>query len=743
MDAGTNGMVALYNLRGKLMMRSPANEKLLGEDLSRSRLFTQHLPRAPEGRYVVERMLDGRQRVLAYRVIPTHPELVVAVGLDYGEMLAPWRRFALLSAVFWAGALLIAAGLTLQLYRQADRRLSSERQFRELAQAMPQIVFVTSPRGALKFVSQRWVEVMGEPAEDALGTGWQRRLHPDDRAATLQQVAHVLETGADLQHEVRLRYRDDTYRWQLLRAVPVRDENGKAGAWYGTATDIDALKQAQARLVSQAEFLRMAGRLARMGGWRLDLATDHFSWSEEAAAVLDLPPGGQQALRQVLSMLTPQSLAAARMALQQCRDHGTPFDVEVEIVAPTGRRLWIRSLGQAVRDADGRIVALQGAQQDITNRVRMVEEIRQLNANLEEKVAERTQQLAQQEALFRTLAEQAPLPFWTIDASGAATFFSRAWYQLVGGEPPGGLGFAWVDLLHPDDVDEVSDNWKRSSVAGTVFAGTRRVRSRDGTYHSTIYRAEPIRDPHGGIAFWVGIDTDITEILQNETALRLANEQLEAFAYSVSHDLQSPLHRVMSFSRLLQEELAALPPGRAQHYLARIVGNAETMAQLIEGLLALARVSEVDVIRGTVNLSDMATEVLQQLQQDQPQRRVKWTVQPGLAVHGDLRLMRSVMENLLSNAWKFTARTERATITVGGSPDRGEYFVSDNGAGFDMAYAGRLFGTFQRLHDAEEFPGTGIGLATVARAISRQGGQIRAEAVPGHGATFHFTLPPA
>jgi light-regulated signal transduction histidine kinase (bacteriophytochrome) len=269
------------------------------------------------------------------------------------------------------------------------------------------------------------------------------------------------------------------------------------------------------------------------------------------------------------------------------------------------------------------------------------------------------------------------------------------------------------------------------------------VRARDGSYHSTIYRAEPIRAAHGGIVFWVGIDTDVTDILKSEAALRLANAQLEAFAYSVSHDLQSPLQRVLSFGRLLQEELGALPPGRAQHYLARIRGNAETMTQLIEGLLALARVSEVDVIHAAVNLSDMAGEVLLRLQQDQPQRRVRWTVQPGLAVQGDARLMRSVLENLIGNAWKFTAGKEDAQITVGGSPGRGEYFVRDNGVGFDMAYADRLFGTFQRLHDAADFPGTGIGLATVARAISRQGGRIWATSAPGEGATFYFTLPPA
>ena len=740
-DAGVSGIVALYNRSGRLMMRSPADEKLLGSDLSSIALFTDHLPHAPEGRFQTRSVLDQVERVIAYRTVPTHPDLVVMVGMGHAELLAPWRHFALLASGFWAGGLLIASGLTLQLQRQARIRRHSERRFRELAQAMPQIVFAANPKGDLQFISQRWVEVTGAATQEALGTGWQERVHPDDRAATLESVRRVLSSGADLQHEMRLRYADDSYRWQLLRAVPVREEGGPVTAWYGTATDIDALKQAQARLVSQAEFLRMAGRLARLGGWRLDLATRTVTWSEDAAAALDLRPGVDAPLQQLLGMVAPASLVQARRALQECAEHGTPFDLEMEMSTASGRRVCLRSLGQAVRDAEGRVVAVQGAQQDITARVRMVEEIRELNASLEQKVAQRTRQLAQQEALFRTLAEQAPLPFWTMDPTGAVTFFSRAWYELVGGAPPQWQGFEWMELVHPDDQRAVRDSWSEARRSSGVFVGQRRVRARDGSYHSTMYRAEPIRDAQGGIAFWVGIDTDVTDLLNSKAALRLANEQLEAFAYSVSHDLQSPLQRVLSFGRLLGDELKRLPDSRAQHYLARIMGNADTMTQLVEGLLALAQVSEVDVIQATVNLSDMATDVLQRLQQDQPQRRVHWTVQPGLAVQGDVRLMRSVLENLIGNAWKFTSRREEAHITVGGSPQRGEFFVQDDGAGFDMLYADRLFGTFQRLHDAEEFPGTGIGLATVARAISRQGGRIWAEAVPGEGATFHFTLP--
>lgn len=742
-DPGPSGAVGLYHRNGQLLARSPVDERVRGGDYSRMAIFNEYLPRSPHGTFLRQSGFDGVLRMLAYRQLPTYPDLIVVVGAGYRETLAPWRRFATLTGAVWAAAVLVALALTVQLRRQERGREQSERRFRQLAHAMPQIVFIADTRGSVGFVNQRWVEVTGATPEEALGGRWRDWVHPDDREAMVERLRQGLATRQELQVEHRLRCRDGHYRWQLLRGVPVQEDGRQAVSWMGTATDIDALKQAQQRLHDQAEQLRIAGRLARMGGWRADLVTQRVALTEEAAAILDLPPDSEPPLQELVAMLAPESAEAALAALARCSEHGESFDLEVEMVTPTGRFVWIRTIGEAIRNADGRVLAVQGAQQDITLRVLMMEEIRGLNASLEERIAQRTGELARQEALFRTLAEQAPLPFWTVDPRGQITFLSRAWYELAGGKPPDWHGSAWLQLVHPDDVLPLQQNWVRSAATGEPFTGTRRIRARDGMYHTTTYRAVPVRDAQGGILFWVGVDTDITDLMANQAALRLANEQLEAFSYSVSHDLQSPLQRVASYARLLQQELAQAPDGRAQHYLARIQANTDTMSQLIEGLLALAHVSEVDIIRTVVNLSELATEILQRLQGEHPQRGMQWRVEPGLAVIGDARLLRSVMENLLGNAWKFTSGRAEGRIEVGGSRERGEYFVRDNGCGFDMAYADRLFGTFQRLHDADEFPGTGIGLATVARAVLRLGGRIRAEAAPGRGATFFFTLPPA
>jgi PAS domain S-box-containing protein len=742
-DLGAHGAVVLYNRGGQLLARSPADEKILGQDFSDLPLFREYLARGPQGTFIRESGIDGVLRVVAYRQLSTYPDLVVAVGSSYHEMLGPWRRVVTLTGSVWAVAVLVALALTMQLRRQARSRERIEQRFQQLAQAMPQIVFIAGVKGGVQFISQRWAEATGHSAEDALGIGWRQLVHPADMPRLTTLVEGAVRDKHEIQQELRLLYRDGTYRWQLVRAVPVRMEGEGVDAWFGTATDIDALKQAQQQLGAQAEQLHVASRLTRMGHYRADIATQRVTLSEEAAAILDLPPDAEPSMQELFGLFAPGSLPKALRVVNACMDEGEAFDIEAELVTQTGRHVWVRSVGEPVRNARGKVVAIQGAQQDITLRVLMMEEIRRLNASLEERIAERSAQLSRQDALFRTLAEQAPLPFWTVDPDGKVTFLSRAWYALAGGEPPQWLGYDWMRLIHPDDLEAVKRNWQHSAATGAPYTGTRRIRIHDGTYHTTSYRAEPVRDEHGTILLWVGVDNDITDLIANQEALRLANEQLESFSYSVSHDLQSPLQRVSSFARLLQQELVDVPDGRAQHYLARIQANAGEMTQLIQGLLALAHVSEVDIIRAAVNLSDTATEILQRLQQDEPQRAVQWRVQPGLVALGDVRLVRSVLENLIGNAWKFSARSSPAVIEVCAGKEPGAFYVRDNGCGFDMAYADRLFGTFQRLHGTDEFPGTGIGLATVARAVSRQGGRVWAESSPGAGATFHFTLPPA
>lgn len=231
-------------------------------------------------------------------------------------------------------------------------------------------------------------------------------------------------------------------------------------------------------------------------------------------------------------------------------------------------------------------------------------------------------------------------------------------------------------------------------------------------------------------------------VIERTLQLESANRELEAFAYAVSHDLRAPLRSMSGFSQILYDTAPEGLDDKSRHYLRRIREASLRMSALIEDLLNLSRISRAELVSRPVNLSQITADAAAAVRDHYPGRNVQLTIEPGMMIHGDTRLMRIAMENLLDNAWKYTTNTAQASVAVGSQPgEHGPvYFVRDNGVGFDMAYAAKLFGPFQRLHSEADFPGTGIGLVTVQRIVARHGGRIWAEAELNRGATFYFTL---
>jgi signal transduction histidine kinase len=269
----------------------------------------------------------------------------------------------------------------------------------------------------------------------------------------------------------------------------------------------------------------------------------------------------------------------------------------------------------------------------------------------------------------------------------------------------------------------------------------------------------PVLGSDGAVEYIIHSVEDVTELVQSRSRadetlgleriiaqrtaeLAAANKELEAFSWSVSHDLRAPLRAIDGFSKALASLLGPEVDDKARHYLSRVREAAKRMGELVDDLLDLSRVARSPIHCERIELSEIASDVLRRLQASQPNRSVDCTIESDLFVTADRRLLTIVLENLLGNAWKFTEKTERARIEVGFVRTRDEtaVFVRDNGAGFEPAHARRLFVPFQRLHAAGEYEGTGIGLATVQRIINRHGGRIWADAAPQRGATFFFTL---
>ncbi|HYV97317.1 MAG TPA: PAS domain S-box protein, partial [Gemmatimonadaceae bacterium] len=348
------------------------------------------------------------------------------------------------------------------------------------------------------------------------------------------------------------------------------------------------------------------------------------------------------------------------------------------------------------------------------------------------------------QARFRGVLEAVPDAFVLVDDSGRVALVNSETERLFGyardellGEPVELLVPARFHQSHPGHrTSYFSDPQTRPMGIGLELSGRRK----NGTEFPVEISLSPLFIDDARLA--IAAIRDVTARKQTEEALRIANSELESFTYSVSHDLRAPIRQIDGFSRMLAERLGGDADEQVAHYLKRIRDGTRHMGRLVDDLLNLAHIGRQDIHPRLIPLDDVVRAVIGDLQSDPAARPIEWTVHPLPAVVCDPGLIKVAFTNLLANAIKYTRPRERPAIEIGQAPHRGTtaVFVRDNGVGFDMQYADKLFGVFQRLHRAEEFEGTGVGLATVQRIVHKHGGEIWADATPDGGATFSFTL---
>ncbi|MBG6077340.1 PAS domain S-box protein [Polaromonas sp. CG_9.11] len=734
--------------------------------------------------------------------------------------------------------------------------------FRLLADAMPQIVWTMQPDGLHTYFNQRWLDYSGASLQDSLVHGWSRSIHPDDCAQVTALWTQARASHEACEVECRLRRVDGVYRWMLGRAVPQRDAAGRPVGWVGTLTDIDELRQRTELLDKNLYMSRIAGRVARLGGWTIDLPERTLTWSDENCLIHDVAPGYTPTLDEGIGYFSPEHQPLVTSHVQNCAENGVPYEFVLPKCTATGRRIWVRSMGEAVRDASGKIVRIQGAFQDISQQkeaeARALSLEAQLTATLESitdgfclidqdwKItffngqAERMLQRRREEVLGKTLWQEFPETRGTrMERECRLALREQRTTRFEAFYPPlnlcihfhvyptqDGLAIYFQDITRQraeqsqlqllqtavsrlndiviiteavaldeggrrivfvNEAFERQTGYSREDVLGqtsrllcgpntqrseldricAAMAGREAVRAeiviyaKDASERWLETDIAPIAGKSGKFTHWVAVGRDITErrqqqqeilslnnglearVLLRTFELERANRELESFAYSVSHDLRTPLSSIHAFSQLVVKVDGGQVSAKGQHYLERIGVGVKHMGDLIEGLLTLADVSRKQIESKPVDLSDIARRIGRNHHAQEPGRQAVLQIQDGLSAQGDARLLSVVFQNLLGNAWKFTSREPLARIQVGGEPDfdgNTVFFVRDNGAGFDMAFAPKLFGTFERLHSPEEFSGTGIGLATVKRIIERHGGRVWAESTPNEGAAFFFTL---
>lgn len=460
----------------------------------------------------------------------------------------------------------------------------------------------------------------------------------------------------------------------------------------------------------------------------------------------------------LLTALTAQRVTRPILALSRAAERVAAGDLEARAAATSPDEV-----GLLAAIFNSMVERIRDAQMELEERVRLrTAQLTAANEELAKEIAERLRAeaaLKESHGFLQAVAEGTTDVVYVKDLPGRYLMINSAGARFIGKPVAEILGQDDLALFAPESARAVMEQ-DRMTMAGGETKTYEEAVTAQGVTLTFLATKGPYRDAAGRVIGLIGISRDITELKRIQEELRslnveleqrvsertaeltAANRELEAFAYSVSHDLRGPLRAMNGFSQALLEDCSDQLDEDGKRYLGRIRLGSRRMEELIDGILQLSRATRLEMLKGRVDLSAIAQEVAAELQSLQPERRVSFVITDGQLANGDERLLTQVIRNLLENAWKFTAKHATARIEFGSCRRDGKrvFFVRDDGAGFDMAYAQKLFGIFQRLHGMGEFEGTGIGLALIQRIIHRHGGEVWAEGEVEKGATFYFTI---
>lgn len=746
-----------------------------------------------------------------------------------------------------------------QLKAAREAQAQSDARFRLLADNMSQFAWIADKKGWIQWYNSRWFDYTGTTLPEMEGWGWKKVHHPEHVNRVVEKISRCFETGKVWEDTFPLRGRDGRYRWFLSRAIPIRDAEGEVLQWFGTNTDVTALKAA----AEDQAFLAAIVTSSPDAILTKSVEGVVLTWNQGAEALFGyreqdivsrrvdlLVPEGLQDEEQELRNRVLAGMMVEQFETQRRHRSGRLLEVSismsplidqqdtivgiaqiirdisirkqseqalkqseqfqravfesspdcVKVLSPEGHLLLMNERGLCTMEIDDfeafrgkqwcelwppeyrttiedclsaaradTITTFQGYCPTARGRFRWwdvtVTPVSDASGRILVVSRDVTEQhriegaLRESEERFRNLTTNIPQLIWSCKPDGSCDYLSEQWMAYTGTTLQQNLGYGWLTLIHPDDAPVVDRRWKESVNSGSLFTTEYRLKAADGAYYWHLARATSQRNNAGEVYAWFGTTTNISAQKASEaalaqfnvllesksTALAAANKELEAFSYSISHDLRAPLRTMTGFAQAVLEDYGDKLEPEATRYLRIISNGATQMGRLIDDLLSFSRLSRQPLAMSTVSIAELVKEVREDSAADQAGRTIEWDIADLPVCQGDRTTIKLVLANLLGNALKYSRTREIAKIQIGWqaddqSPRHCQIFVKDNGVGFDMSYADKLYAVFQRLHRADEFEGTGVGLAIVQRIVHRHGGRVWADARPNEGATFWFTL---
>jgi len=693
--------------------------------------------------------------------LPVRSYLAVPVGSRSGETIGSFFFGHEDMGVFTeqseqlAVSLATQAAVALENAQLYQKVITSERRYRSLIEATAQMVWRRSPDGVVLEGQPEWQQFTGQSEAHQLGFGWLNAIHPDDRERTRQAWTRAYQSQTFYHIEHRVRRHDGEYRVMQVRATPVRDDQGHVIEWVGVHEDVTERRVAEQQLRDREARYRALVEHAVVGVALITPQGDISDINLAGAMFLGLPrdeligKNVQDVTHADDVELTQRVLASVVSGTQ---DAAT---IEKRYVRPDGTARWSNSSVSAVRAEDGRVQYLVAVLTDITELKQAEAALRQLNAELEVRIADRTRDLEGERSFLHALLESLTEGIVACDARGQLTLMNDAALALHERSDQHDAPEAWprqYQLYRPDGVtllplEEVP--LYRAFTGEVVRDAAMAIRTRNGETRFLTANANAIYNTAGEKIGAVVAMRDVTEqqraeqaVLRMNDELQRSNADLNRFAAVASHDLKSPLRTITSYLQLLERRYQGQLDEKATTMITFTVDAARRMNTLIDDVLAYSRLErQRNVVR--IDPEPVMREVLSNLDFVIRELNAVVTVEHLPAVLADETQLRQVLQNLVGNALKFHAagRTPTVLVRAERTGNMVIFHVRDNGIGIPERQFERIFGIFERLHSKDEIPGSGIGLAIVRRIIEEHGGHVWVESTVSEGTTFHFTLP--